>query len=431
MLKGRLNVFQSAMLRWRAMHPYNAVHAVRIDAPLDLAKVEGAIAQELTLRGLGNLTLDATNHCFEYGGGEVKVVVRVLPGGDDPRGILNDEMARQLNAPFAPDGPIDPFRFFVVDAGTAFMLVLAYDHFVAGGDSIVLLMKAIVDRHEGRRTGAEAVPSLYPRGYRRSILRRPGGLLRGLPSLPVLTLSGRHSHRPPYPEGAAMDNGLVHCRLNAEEFAAVLRTAREWQVTLNDLLLAVMLLAVSPLSLKRRITRRRHYLAAASIINLRRDFASDARREFGQFLSSFQVVHLVPAGISLRDLAQDVHTQTADIKKRRLYLQALIGIWYSGLIWPLLSPAQRHYFHTKNFPVWVGMSMLNVDALWRDDGGQSPPPAYVRAVSTGPVSPLVVAATTAGNELEMGISYRTVLFDRATMDQIVTDSLGYLRGLAS
>ena len=31
-MKGRLNLFQAAILRWRALHPYNAVHVVRVCA---------------------------------------------------------------------------------------------------------------------------------------------------------------------------------------------------------------------------------------------------------------------------------------------------------------------------------------------------------------------------------------------------------------
>jgi hypothetical protein len=429
-VRGKLNVFQSAMLRWRDMHPYSAVHAVHVDGTLDRARLEAAIGQELTVRGLGRLTLDKVHRRYEYGGGEVKAVVRILPGASEPARVLAAEMARQLNEPFAGDGPIDPFRFFAIDAGAAFELGLAYDHFIAGGDSIVLLLKAIAARYAGDAAGASAVPTLYPETYRWSLARRPGALLRGLPCLPFLALSGRQSHRHRYPEGADGTMGLACCRLDAAELAAVLRTAREWNVTLNDLLLAVMLQVLSPLTLKRRTARRRTYLAAASIINIRRDLHADVHRAFGQFLSSFQVAHQVPDGITLAELARDVHAQTARIKRRHLYLQALIGIWYSGLIWPLLKAPQRGFFHTKNFPVCVGMSMLNVDGLWRQDGGRESPPRYVRAVPTGPVAPMVVAATTAGNALEIVISYRTAGYSREAIDGIVASSLACLRELS-
>ena len=55
--------------------------------------------------------------------------------------------------------------------------------------------------------------------------------------------------------------------------------------------------------------------------------------------------------------------------------------------------------------------MLNVDALWREGGATDPPPPYLRAVSTGPLAPVVFAVTTVGGALEAGISYRTAAFD--------------------
>src|SRR4029078_4614134 len=42
---GRLNVFQAAMLGWRDLHPYNAVHAARIGRPLDRDALERAIRE--------------------------------------------------------------------------------------------------------------------------------------------------------------------------------------------------------------------------------------------------------------------------------------------------------------------------------------------------------------------------------------------------
>jgi hypothetical protein len=49
------------------------------------------------------------------------------------------------------------------------------------------------------------------------------------------------------------------------------------------------------------------------------------------------------------------------------------------------------------------VSSLNVDALWQSGAS----PLYVRGVPTGPLSPVVVAVTTSGARMCMGISYRT------------------------
>jgi hypothetical protein len=168
-------------------------------------------------------------------------------------------------------------------------------------------------------------------------------------------------------------------------------------------------------------------MAAASIINIRGDVGAGVRAVFGQFLSSFRVAHRVPPGIGLRELAQDIRTQSSQWRKRRLYLQTLVVMFYSGIVWRFLRLPQRQGFHLKNWPIWVGVTMLNVDALWREGGAAASPPAYLRAVSTGPLSPMVVAASTAGGALEIGVSYRTAAFERATVEGIAADVLTRLR----
>ncbi len=79
--------------------------------------------------------------------------------------------------------------------------------------------------------------------------------------------------------------------------------------------------------------------------------------------------------------------------------------------------------------MWAGCTPLDVDALWRDAGGGTPPREYLRAVSTGPLAPLVVAVTTAGEGLHLGISFRTAAFTREEISRIGDDILACLRRL--
>ena len=90
---------------------------------------------------------------------------------------------------------------------------------------------------------------------------------------------------------------------------------------------------------------------------------------------------------------------------------------------------QRQRFHVKNWPVWVGVTMLNVDALWREGAADGTPPVYKRAVSTGPLAPMVVAVSTSGGTFEAGISYRTGAFEDATVVAIAAKVREALRGL--
>jgi hypothetical protein len=426
-MRGRLNLFQATMLRWKELHPYSAVHAVHVAAPLDVPRLEASLRRELELRGLTHLTLDAARGRYDYAGGAAPVALAIIPGGADPREVLRAEFARQLNVPFPADGALDPFRFFAVTgqssfAQSSFSLALAYDHFVAGGDSIVLLLQAIIARYlHGDPQPQPALPALYPDTFSRLLLRHAGAVLRGVVSIPRLAMNCRHSHRPRYLRWPEPANGFTAFRLSPLEFAAVLRLAKDWNVTLNDLLIAALLKTLSPLADKRLTARRRVYLAAASIMNIRNAVGADVRSWFGQFLSSFRVSHRVPEGIGLRELAQDINAQTKAWKERKLYLQTLVVMFYSSIVWRFLGLAQRQRFHVKNWPVWVGVTMLNVDALWKEEAAGEPSPSYLRAVSTGPLAPIVVAVTTAAGALEAGLSYRTGAFTEGTVERIAAE----------
>src|SRR5258706_16293807 len=128
---GWLNMFQSAMLRWRELYPYNVVLVDELPGPIDDARLCDAINAHLTALGVTGLSLDTARRRFEYAGGPARVVVDVLRGNGDSVGVLEQEMERQLNLPFAHDGPLDPFRFFALDAGASFHLGVAYDHVIA------------------------------------------------------------------------------------------------------------------------------------------------------------------------------------------------------------------------------------------------------------------------------------------------------------
>jgi hypothetical protein len=427
-MKGRLNLFQRTMLRWRALHPYNAVHVLRIDAPLDVARLRAAIARVLEGEGLTGLRLELGRGRYEYAGGVAAVSLAVLPAGADATETVTRAIERELNATFPREGSFDPFRFFAVADGNGFHLGLGYDHFIAGGDSIVVLMKDLYDAYVD---GGHFTPrrlDLYPTAYGRLFARHAGRLVTGLPGLVEMLRSCRTTARPDYREGVPPTNAFLLRTVDPVALARALRVAKQWGVTQNDLLLALLLQAMAPLAGERRSGRRRA-MAAASIINIRGDFQPPATAVFGQFLSSFRVTHPMPAGQDLAALARDVGVQTRRTKQRKLYLQTLLGIAGSGLAWRFLSPEVRATFHAKNYPVWGGVTLLNVDALWRGAGGGAPPD-YFRGVPTGPMAPLVVAASTVNGALHLGFSWRVAAFDRETMDNIAARIVADLRSLS-
>lgn len=428
-MRGRLNLFQAMMLRWRDLHPYSAVHIVRVTKPCSAAALEAQIEARLGGAGLTGFALDRRRSRYEFAGGAAAIELRVLAGGADPGETTRLEIVRQLNAPFPRDGAFLPFRFFAVDCGAFFDLGLAYDHFIAGGDSIAVLLEHCLRGYgdEPRSDAPSWTPQLYPHTYRRLFLRRLGAALRGLGYLRTLSTSARRSHRAPCHREADASNGFLWFRVDPVDFERARRTARTWEVTVNDLLLAILLVALDPVTTGRDAASRRNELGVASIVNLRPELESDARAVFGQFLSSLRFSHRLPPGIALQELAKEVHAESRRVLARRLYLQSLLALGVSGLMWPFLSPEQRRCFLAKHYPIWAGVTSLRVDPLWNGTAG--PLIEYRRAVSTGPLAPLVFAVTTFGETMWLGVSYREADLDAETAERVAREFLRRLAGL--
>lgn len=405
-LRGRLNLFQAAMLRWRELHPYNAVHVVQIPASFERARVEAAIAESLGAGGLTGLVLDRAHQRYEYRGGPATVDLDVLPAGDAGDATIRGEIERQLNRPFPADGAIVPFRFFAHDAGRgAFRLGLAYDHFIAGGDSIVVLLNDIVRCYLGTPI-AHPKPNLYPATFRPLFLRNAGKFLREIATLSRVVASCRRSVRPRYRNHEDGYNGFECVTLPSPAAGMLRAKARSLGVTFNDLLVAIILKAAARDAPEGRRSGRRREFAVASIVNLRRECGFGDREAFGQFLSSMRISHPVPESASVETLARDVHRETARFKNDKLYLQMLLAVRINGVQWSFLNRQRRQCLYAKAYPVMAGLTSLNVDALWEAAESGAGPPDYLRAVPTGPLAPFVVAATTSGNALALGLSYR-------------------------
>ena len=212
-------------------------------------------------------------------------------------------------------------------------------------------------------------PSLYPPSYRRLFARNALAFYLGQYLLPGMLLRSRRAFRPRYPHGDSKYNAFTSLELPAELYAGVTRTAKAWGVTLNDLLLAMLLCSLSPEVKERLTARRRKEIAIASVINIRNEVAPGPEQAFGQFLSSFLVSHPVPPGVTLEQLARDVHAQTRRVKRRKLYLQTLYLIACGGLAWRFMTPEQHKQMYAKNYPVWAGMTTLNVAAIWDEGPG--------------------------------------------------------------
>lgn len=431
-MKRRVNLFQAAMLRWRALYPYNAVHVVRISGAADETRVRAVLAEHLASLGLTGLELDPRRQAFEWTGGEPRIELRIVQAGNDARAALCGEIERELNRAFPERGRADPFRFFLIDLGSAFDLGLAYDHYVAGGDSIVALMRGIVARFDpnvapGAAAGATPFRRYGP-SYALLLGRQVLPIIRGLPALARLAAGSRRAIRVRFESPQDGYNAFVLERADRGDRARVEGRADEWGITTHDLLLAIIFKSVSPLVRPSDKAARRNEIAIAAIVNIRRDLGSGAKNALAPYLASFRVGHRVGDGVGMRELAASMHAQTDAIKRSKRYLQTLVALGLTGFEWAFMSVPQRQRFFPKHFPVSAGSTPLNVDVLWKDGGG-APPSDYVRGVSTGPLAPMVVAFTMVGGAINIGISFRTTVFARAAIEGVAADMLRLIRTL--
>ncbi len=399
---GKLNLFQRTMLRWRALAPYNAVHVARVDRTYDADGVRAAIDAVVRHWGIGGIALDGARRRYVYRGGSIDIAVSTIDGdaADDGDAALAGEVERQLNLAFAIDAP---FRFFVVRLPQAFMLGVAYDHYIAGGDAVAMLLGTIVESIAAGPV-RRAAPALYPPTYAALLRARPAWFLAALAAMPALVRESKRAMRPPDHDPDDARNAYALVRVAPTDVAALRGQASDFGVTLHDLLIALLLRALSPLASGRGREATRREIGVASIVNIRKDFAGNGEMAFGQLLASMRVTHPVPAGIGVADLARDVRAATLPVKRRHLYLSTLFGLAAARWAWPFMSTPRRNRFYAKHHPAWVGVSMLDVDTCWPASAGAAQ--RYTRAVSTGPLTPAVLAISTTATSMSLGISWR-------------------------
>ncbi len=418
-MQGRLNTLQKSMVQWDEMHPYSAVHLVQIRGALDVTHLRACINATVAKHGLSRLALDRARSAFHYEGGPADCGLQTVVGPESSWCVLRTEIELQLNRRFDYTRPFSPFRFLATSAGDSFWLGLVYFHPVADAESVAWLLRDIVRSYLEQNRGDSSNPlNLYPDNGVHLLRYHPLVLARKLLDLPAGIRNLRRSHRAGHADADNMANGFQCTSLAPEDLRLGVAAAAAWGVTVNDLFIALLMKALSPLAAARTQERKRRKLSIGCIVNLRRDLGVDSRRTFGLFLGSFTVTHEVPSGISLRKLAGEIRLQTNYIKRHKLYLGTPLELGFARVMFRFCSPGRRRRFYGKHYPLWGGLTNMNLNPLWEPEGPNAPLD-YVRGVSTGPVTPLVLSATTLGDKVNLGLSYRTAVFSESDIDSLL------------
>jgi hypothetical protein len=414
-MAGRLNSFQKSMVQWNQLHPYNAVHVAELRGALDLERLQRAVNTTLTRRGLGRLEIDDERGTFHYFDGAAELPVSLVAVEGDPRTALATEIERQLNRHFPTSEPFCPFRVFAVPTARSCWLGLVYFHPVADAESVVLLLKEMAATYAGREC-LGAAPERYPHHRTLRLRRHAGGIVRKLIALPGQLSRLSRSHRVPGGDAIDAANGFALFTLAPEQLRTLVSAAKAWDLTVNDLLLARLLKSLAPFTTARLGSRKRRELTVGCIVNLRRELGVDSDRTFGLFLGSFNVTHAVPEGVPLRKLALAVREQTAAIKQRRLFVATPIELGLARALMKFFSADRRRKLYAKHYPLWGGVTNMNLNALW-NPAADPLLGDYVRGVSTGPMTPLVLSVSTVGNHANIGVSWRKSVFSDEALAQ--------------
>ena len=164
----------------------------------------------------------ATRWRFRYEGGPATVELAVTAAGGDALAELSRTIEREFDRPFAPGRHENPFRFVAIDEGDAFQLALAYDHYVASGDSIARLLSGMACTYLG--AGERPMPmERYSPTYRNLFLRHPLWVMRSILGLVRMVATARRAYRVQLRQGRGRPQRI---HLPAARAAAARRAAR-------------------------------------------------------------------------------------------------------------------------------------------------------------------------------------------------------------
>lgn len=415
------------MLMWDGMHPYNAVHVARVPAAMDAARLRQTLVRGLEDHGLGALTIDASGRTFEFGGGPAVVDLALLSGGDDPDAALRAEMERQINLRFDRSQKFTPFRFFALPEGDTFWLGVVYFHAIADAEPIVRLVCELAADYAASGTPAKRERWNGHAGIGVRNPWRPDLWFRKLLALPSQLRTMRRAIRPGGTDSDDFGNGLELFTLLGGELETLIAAGKRLGVTVNDLLLALLMWSLAPLC---EAAQRpgRDQVSLGCIVNARRDLGINGDDGFGLALGGFSVTCGIAETADLSTLARSIAGQTRRFKRGGLYLANALEMRLVLRLMSLFSTNQRRRFYPKNYPLWGGLTNMNLTQLPLD-AAAAQPLDYLRAVSTGPMTPLALSATTFGKGVNLTMSYRTSVFSKPDISAVRGRFVAAVRGL--
>ena len=214
----------------------------------------------------------------------------------------------------------------------------------------------------------------------------------------------------------------VNFELYATEPGTVARLrefAHQQEATVNDVIQAALARAMAPELPRRSTGRGSQDLAIGNIVNARSDADEDLSHSLGAFLSYYSVRCRPDESAGLAGLTRHIAAISGPIKARRGYLDSAVNMQLVRRLWPHLSAATKPRFMKKALPLTGGVSNVYVRDCLFDRSLDRWILGHSRAVSTGPILPLVITPTTIDDRLNVGVTYRQTGFTCAKIERIM------------
>jgi hypothetical protein len=261
---------------------------------------------------------------------------------------------------------------------------------------------------------------LYPARYRTIFGNRLRGLKLGLATVRML----RHWNRNRKAWQVALSS-TTQMGVNYELYTTSPGTpsrlrqfARSCGATVNDVFLAAIGRAMSEFLPRRSSRGKSRDLALGTIVDTRSDALENLSNSFGTFLAYYLVRYAADRDASLAETVRRVAGITQPIKARQGYIDSLVNMKFINAVWPYLSETVKYQFLRKSLPMTAGISNVYLRDPWIEQN-RDRILGYSRGAPTGPNVPLVLAPTTLGEQMNVGVTYRLTGFPRAKIDGVM------------
>lgn len=422
-----LEGFQQVMLRWEEIRPYNAVHIIELnDLSLSAVRLSKSVAAVFSAVGLTSVRFNRSRKAVQYRsvGHPLKIAEVELQtaSNEELSGLMTDKLSD-----FFAANEDSPFRITLArqtranGVSATQYLVIGYRHAIADAQSIVLLVKAILDHY---RDGLVKPPSLTCNAAGlRDTFRRDTSWETAIPRLGKLSLEllqGLRCHRPKSSDlSSTFETCKVHCA--DIETAKLKAAAKRHHASVQNFLMAAQAEAIAEVfgkSPARRITANQR-LAVTAMLDLRRYADGKLDNAIGQFLGMLAVRPKVQATSDFSSLIEFVKSQNERSKQRREIFWAINSMLLMVRIWDAMPLSVNRDLARKLYPFVCALSNVNLAAPVDREIDDGVITNYFRGANLGVLVPLVLSNTTVGSKVNLCTTRKDAVYSESEVDQFI------------